>query len=124
MSNPDIVIKRHPIRGGLYGLILGLGVAIYLVIFSVTPFSVSTAIVVTAIGLVVGILWGLFAPAKKPKGAGPTDEYQPAFSRAADDHAAPTYEETFSAGKHAAGPDDGDAIFGAPAPTPPEADHT
>ena len=62
---PEYTLKRHPIRGAIYGLLLGLGVAIYLIIFSVIPFSITTPIVIAAIGLVVGAAWGAFAPPRK-----------------------------------------------------------
>ena len=71
MTEPETATRRHPVRGGLYGLCLGIGAAIYLIIFSVMPFDVVTTIVVAAAGVVVGILWGLFAPARKPDGPPP-----------------------------------------------------
>ncbi|MDH3755750.1 MAG: hypothetical protein OEU32_17950 [Acidimicrobiia bacterium] len=64
---PDTVVQRHLVRGGLYGLLLGIGAAIYTVLFSVIPFGdwVPLAIVIVA-GVVVGLLWAGLAPAKKP----------------------------------------------------------
>jgi hypothetical protein len=71
VTEPETATRRHPVRGGLYGLCLGIGAAIYLIIFSVVPFDVVISIVVAAAGVVVGILWGLFAPARKPDGQPP-----------------------------------------------------
>ena len=71
MNAPETTTKRHPIRGAIYGLCLGIGVAIYLIIFSIVEFNATTAIIVVVVCIVIGILWGLFAPAKKPKGAPP-----------------------------------------------------
>lgn len=71
MTEPETATRRHPVRGGLYGLCLGIGAAIYLIIFSLVPFDVVTSVVVAAAGVVVGILWGLFAPARKPDGPPP-----------------------------------------------------
>ncbi len=64
-------IVRHPIRGALYGLMLGLGGAMWLTLAGVINLLdiVPTVIVVVA-GIVIGILWSMFAPAKKPKSAG------------------------------------------------------
>jgi hypothetical protein len=71
VTEPETATRRHPVRGGLYGLCLGIGAAIYLIIFSLVPFDVVTSVVVAAAGVVVGILWGLFAPARKPDGPPP-----------------------------------------------------
>ena len=76
MTEPETATRRHPVRGGLYGLCLGIGAAIYLIIFSVVPFDVVISIVVAAAGLVVGIVWGLFAPARKPDGPPPVTVQQ------------------------------------------------
>ncbi len=107
-------IKRHPIRGAAYGLLMGLGAAVYLVIFSVTPFSVATTIIVVAAGLVVGVVWGLFAPAKQPKDM-PPSQSGASFSSSHDtnDEQPPTYETTFTAPRSApAAP----AVLRAPSP--------
>lgn len=63
-------VTRHPIRGALYGLLLGFSVAVYLILFAVIAFGdwVPLIIVVVA-GMVVGIAWALLAPPKRPKGA-------------------------------------------------------
>jgi hypothetical protein len=58
-------VQRHPVRGGLYGLLLGLGVAIYLVLFSVTPFSLTTMALVVVVVIALGAAWGAFAPPKR-----------------------------------------------------------
>ena len=67
----ETVTKKHPIRGALYGLSLGIGVAVYLIIFAIVEFSATTSIIAVVACVFFGILWGLFAPAKKPKGAPP-----------------------------------------------------
>ena len=67
-------VERHPIRGALYGLLLGLGIAIYLVIFSVIAFQWTIPIVVAVLGLVAGVAWAMFAPAK---GAPPPPAVEP-----------------------------------------------
>ncbi len=58
-------LQRHPVRGGLYGLLLGLGVAIYLVLFAITPFSLTTMAIIVVVGIALGAAWGAFAPPKR-----------------------------------------------------------
>jgi len=70
-------LHRHPIRGFIWGLVFGLGVTGLLIVFSIVPLSISNLILYTAVITVVGVLWGLFAPPKKPKGPAPAG-YAPA----------------------------------------------
>lgn len=106
-------VQRHPMRGGFYGLLLGLSVAIYLVLFAVTPFRISTLVIIVVIGVVVGGLWGAFAPAKKGDGPNPDEHaFGSVFTSAADEGPGPSYEEKFGSTVQAAA-DDG--AFGAAA---------
>ncbi len=116
----DTRVQRHPVRGGFYGLMLGLGVAIYLVILAVTPFRISTMVTVVVVGIVVGALWGAFAPAKKLTDMPPmASSYGSTFTRRETDEPPPTYEQAFPKGATGetvqAEPVD-DGAFGAPAP--------
>ena len=61
-------VKRHPIRGLIWGFVLGIGIAIYLVIFSVIAFGTLTPYLVILLTTIAGGAWGWFAPPKKPKG--------------------------------------------------------
>lgn len=64
-------VTRHPIRGAVYGLLLGFSAAVYLILFAVIAFGDWVPlIIVLAAGVIVGILWAYVAPAKQPKGAG------------------------------------------------------
>jgi hypothetical protein len=70
-------LKRHPWRAAIWGLILGLGVFVYLTfVWPVIGLDDASAVALKG-ALVVGgvmllaILWGLFGPARKPKGAAP-----------------------------------------------------
>ena len=70
-------LKRHPVRAALWGLILGLGVFVYLTFVwpvigldDVKTVAVKGAVLVGGV-MLLSILWGLFGPAKKPKGAPP-----------------------------------------------------
>ena len=69
--------KRYPIRGALYGLLLGLAVWYFLQFEfatfgfdSVAGVGTRAAIVVVA-GMVLGVMWAYVAPARKPKESAP-----------------------------------------------------
>jgi hypothetical protein len=77
MTMAEIITRRHPIRGALYGLILGLAIWYFLQIYpgvfgwdSLNGLAIRLGIVVGA-GITVGILWAYVAPPRKPKGAAP-----------------------------------------------------
>jgi len=70
-------LKRHPVRAAFWGLILGLGVFVYLTFVwpvigldDVAAVALKGALVVVGV-MVLAVLWGLFGPARKPKGAEP-----------------------------------------------------
>jgi hypothetical protein len=70
-------LKRHPWRAAVWGLILGLGVFVYLTFVwpvigldDVSAVALKGALVVGGV-MLLAILWGLFGPARKPKGAAP-----------------------------------------------------
>lgn len=72
----QIVTNRHPIRAALWGFLLGLGIAIYLVVFSVIGLDnaagvVTKVVIVVLIVMALSVVWGLFGPARKPRGAPP-----------------------------------------------------
>ncbi len=103
-------VQRHPIRGGFYGLLIGASVAIYLVLFAVTPFRISTLVTIVVIGAVVGALWGSVAPAKKLDEPAPNEHaFGSVFTSSAAQGPPPTYEETY--GRATQATDDG--AFGA-----------
>ncbi len=73
----DTTTKRHPIRGAIWGLILGLGVFVFLtlvfpviVLESVSQVATQGVIVIVVV-MVLSIVWGLYGPAKAPKGPSP-----------------------------------------------------
>jgi multisubunit Na+/H+ antiporter MnhB subunit len=68
----ETTLTRHPIRGFIWGLITGAGVALLLMVFSVIPLSIPTLGIYTGVSALLGALWGSFAPPKKPKGVAPT----------------------------------------------------
>jgi hypothetical protein len=70
-------LKRHPWRAAIWGLILGLGVFVYLTFVwpvigldGVSTVALKGALLVGGV-MLLAILWGLFGPARKPKGAAP-----------------------------------------------------
>ena len=69
---PKTTLSRHPIRGAIWGLLFGAGLGLLLMVLSIVPLSIPTLIIYTAAATVVGLLWGMFAPAKRPKGAAPS----------------------------------------------------
>jgi hypothetical protein len=68
-------VRYHPIRGAVYGLFFGLGLALLLMVFKVLALSVPLIIVLGVLFLVLGGVWGRFAPpraTKDPPPARPT----------------------------------------------------
>jgi hypothetical protein len=68
----DQVVKKHPIRGALWGLLLGCSLAVYAVLFSVVVFGDWLPLVLIVLaGAAIGVGWAFVAPAKQPKGDPP-----------------------------------------------------
>jgi hypothetical protein len=65
-------LKRHPIRGFIWGIVTGLGVGLLLMVLSIVPLSVPMLIAYTGSVAVLGAVWGTFGPAKKPKNQAPS----------------------------------------------------
>jgi high-affinity Fe2+/Pb2+ permease len=70
---PDTKLKRHPIRGALFGFMLGISAA-YFLYFQFAVFGFDTVggvltrfVIIILVGVVVGVAWAYLAPAKKPK---------------------------------------------------------
>ena len=83
----ETVIKRHPIRGLLWGILLGLGIALVAVGQGWAALGTLPPLILFLVGLVVGTLWGMYGPAKAPKGTpatrtgrGRTDRPRPSRS--------------------------------------------
>lgn len=77
-------LQRHPVRGAAWGFLLGLGIAIALTFVwpvvgldNIAGVAVKWALIVGGV-MLISILWGLFGPARRPKGAGPAVAYQAA----------------------------------------------
>lgn len=63
--------KRRPIRGLLYGLMLGLGLALLVVGQGIAALGTWPPFLVLVGGIIAGTLWSLYGPAKAPKGTPP-----------------------------------------------------
>ena len=63
----QLVKKTHPIRGILWGLMMGLGLSIVLVLTKVIPLALGPMLIVLVLGTAAGTVWSIFGPAKRPK---------------------------------------------------------
>jgi high-affinity Fe2+/Pb2+ permease len=74
----DRKLKRHPIRGGLFGLLVGFAAAYFaffrfsLVGFDTIPGVATKFVLIILGGVALGIVWAFLAPARKPKRAAPS----------------------------------------------------
>lgn len=59
--------KTRPVAGGLWGLLLGLGLALLAVDRTIIDLAVIPVVVVVVVGIVLGVLWGLFGPASRAR---------------------------------------------------------
>lgn len=64
-------VRYHPIRGAAYGLFFGLGLALVLMVFKVLALSVPMLFVLALLFLVLGGVWGRFAPPRAAKNPPP-----------------------------------------------------
>jgi len=89
-------IKRHPLRGAIFGLMLGISAA-YFLYFQFAVFGFDTVggvltrfVIIIVVGMVVGVIWAYVAPPRKPKDAPPPVSYEEAPPAAAyEEPAAP-----------------------------------
>jgi hypothetical protein len=61
------LVERYPVRGALWGLLLGVGLAIYLIMFKVVTIGPVIPIVVIVLSIGAGIAWGKFAPPRSKR---------------------------------------------------------
>lgn len=65
--------QKKPVAGVLWGVVFGLGLSLLSVNFKIIEFAIAPMVVVFVVGVVLGVAWSLFGPAKQPKGAVPTE---------------------------------------------------
>ncbi len=57
--------KRHPFRGVLGGVFLGLGLALMVLVYGKAPFGTVTPFVCLACGIAAGLVFGLLGPIRR-----------------------------------------------------------
>ncbi len=63
--------KKHPIRGFLYGIPFGLGLAMIAIGQKWAALGTWPPFIIFVIGVLASMAWGMFGPAKAPKGDPP-----------------------------------------------------
>ena len=93
-------VKRYPIRGALYGLLLGLSAA-YFIFFRFTMFGfdslgsvITKLVIIVLIGIVIGVVWAYVAPARGPKGPAPAASFDDSPPPAFDEAPAAEFEDS------------------------------
>ena len=76
-------VSYHPIRGAIYGLFFGLGLALLLMVFKVLALSVPLILVLGVVFMVLGGLWGRFAPPRRAETPPPASQPAKAATPAA-----------------------------------------
>ncbi|MBT8216150.1 MAG: hypothetical protein HKN74_08405 [Acidimicrobiia bacterium] len=88
-----LVKQTHPIRGALWGLMLGLGLAIVLVVTTVIELNLAQIILAVIVGMAIGVGWSLFGPARRPRGgAAPPPLQSERLADKPEDHVPPEPE--------------------------------
>jgi Flp pilus assembly protein TadB len=57
-------VEYHWLRGALWGLSLGIGLALYAVIFRIVTLQVTTMALIVVLGVLLGLAWSRFGPTK------------------------------------------------------------
>lgn len=77
------MIRRHPIRGFLGGLLVGIGLSLLLVIYGTAPLGAATVLVVVLLFAVIGTGAAWFLPTRsrpvvvETTATAPEDTYRP-----------------------------------------------
>lgn len=58
-------VRRHPVRGALWGLVGGLGAVMLLTSRAVIALGTLSPLVVIAVFIVLGAVWGSLAPPRR-----------------------------------------------------------
>lgn len=59
--------QTHPVRGVIWGLLLGLGLALVAIVTRTVVLGWIPVVLLVVVGTAVGLAWGLFGPAKAAK---------------------------------------------------------
>ena len=63
----EAATKRRPIRGFLYGIVFGLGLALIAIGQGWAALGTWPPFLIFVAGVIIGTLWSMFGPAKDPK---------------------------------------------------------
>jgi hypothetical protein len=61
----DTGLQRHPFRGLLSGVLLGIGLALLVLVYGKAPFSTATPYVCLVAGVIAGLAFGLAGPPRR-----------------------------------------------------------
>ncbi len=67
-------VARHPVRGLLWGLVFGVGLAFTLVFGTLIVFALQPVLITIVIGTLAGLLWSVVGPPRTPKSPTPIPE--------------------------------------------------
>ena len=67
----ESAVVRHPIRGLLWGLVFGIGLASLLVLSTIIVFARLPVAITIAIGTLAGLLWSVIGPPRTTKSPPP-----------------------------------------------------
>jgi len=67
----ELVVVRHPIRGLLWGLVFGVGLAFVLVFSTIIVFARTPVVITITVGTLAGLLWSVLGPPRTPKSPPP-----------------------------------------------------
>ena len=63
----ESVRRTKPIAGALWGIPLGLGLALLAINSKIISLALVPVIIVVVIGVALGVVWSMYGPAKGPK---------------------------------------------------------
>lgn len=72
MAEP--VRTTKPVLGALWGVLLGLGLALLAINSKLISLAIVPILLVVVLGIVLGVVWSMFGPAKSPTGGPPASE--------------------------------------------------
>jgi len=67
----ELVVVRHPIRGLLWGLVFGVGLAFVLVFSTIIVFARTPVVITITVGTLAGLLWSVLGPPRTTKSPPP-----------------------------------------------------
>ena len=61
--------RRHPVRGAVFGFVIGIGLALIGIGQGIVALGTIGPALLVLLGVVLGVVWGLFAPARGSRSA-------------------------------------------------------